>query len=1275
MEHECLFPIKVSLLILIVLLLGAAQFSYAQKTRKVSFSKSSLETNIISAEDGTEYQKINIKELQLTGEPGQPNLPVKYLRFLIPPNQDVANIVVNVKTSEVIKLSKKIFPSQPDIPTSIDYQGNEFVKPDPNVYDSDKPFPEELISVKRDGYFDGRNHIVTLEIYPVCYYPKLDYAEFYSEIEFSLEMKSSSKQLLKTPNRKEKYDKLYENALRHLIDNDEDISIFSTPRLNKGASVTSGPLPAYEYVIITTSSLSSSFSKFINWKRRKGLDIGLVTVEQISANYTGDLTSGINDEAGKIREYLKDSYGDGTVWALLAGDYSVVPIRYGCGGNNIWSSAVGCEYTNDYKIPTDLYFADFDGDWDVDGADLIDGIVRYGEAGDDNPEYESEIFVGRLLCSSSTDIVNWTEKVLKYEQNPGNGNTAYLTRSLMNEADEMQYLNQAESVSDYLPSIFDGGDDVILRELPSAYSSAPTYPTGADVITQFNNNIYGLWSWFNHGSPVGITAKQTYYEGTPRYLLTTLDSYSFQTPETGNGLDNLNNKDYPAVVYSISCTITPFDDHNPCNWYNEYRNMGEGFTVMGQYGGPALLGNTRNGLLLDSYQLYWEFAELIDNGNTNLGLAEMVSKSTVGHHYLSYSHNLIGCPETRLWTATPSSFGGTSVTDNGNSISISTGGISNCNIVACSIDNGATYFSEVEGSSATFTTAVRPLYITITKSNYLPFIGITGGTISSSITFTGSLKVLGNLTVNNGATLTSDPGTILTFTNGASLNVGYYGLLNANGTTSSPITFDFVSPNSTTENGIKFTTSSAMGTINCCQIRNAYRGIYQNGVSINVTNTAISGCYNGIYLSGSSPTIQYCNIHDNTNAGIYLINYSSPYLYNNYMTNNYYGVFCSTSSNPKFGNSSTQGKNGLTNNYCGVYCYNNSLPVLGKSSPLDGGYNNLVNAAHNINNASSGTVYAHHVWWGTTTPANFKIYGSGTTSYTDYLSSSVTISPAPPLSKAGGGLYASESSEIPMLSELDKAYELVSSNNLSEARAVCLNLINNYPDYSVSYNALNLLKETYTDKETTSKSNIYGTLFREKGNKDLYAMAGLILSDIDKENKLKRIDEVIEKYKGESIIELALFDKFVYYYFEMENEKSARAISDELDAQFPKSVGAIEAHKILGDEEYLKLNWELQPETDTTKQVTEANKFVLNDNYPNPFNPTTTISYSLPEAGNVQIKIYDVLGRELAKLVDEIKSAGKHTAAWNGSDNASGIYFYTITFNNQTLYKKMLMIK
>ncbi len=85
--------------------------------------------------------------------------------------------------------------------------------------------------------------------------------------------------------------------------------------------------------------------------------------------------------------------------------------------------------------------------------------------------------------------------------------------------------------------------------------------------------------------------------------------------------------------------------------------------------------------------------------------------------------------------------------------------------------------------------------------------------------------------------------------------------------------------------------------------------------------------------------------------------------------------------------------------------------------------------------------------------------------------------------------------------------------------------------------------------------------------------------------------------------------------------------------------------------------------------------FILLQNYPNPFNPSTNIIYSTPEDGTVVVKVFDVLGRELATLVNDVISAGKHSVLWNGNNFASGIYFYSVTFKNQTLYKKMLLIK
>jgi 5'-nucleotidase len=86
-------------------------------------------------------------------------------------------------------------------------------------------------------------------------------------------------------------------------------------------------------------------------------------------------------------------------------------------------------------------------------------------------------------------------------------------------------------------------------------------------------------------------------------------------------------------------------------------------------------------------------------------------------------------------------------------------------------------------------------------------------------------------------------------------------------------------------------------------------------------------------------------------------------------------------------------------------------------------------------------------------------------------------------------------------------------------------------------------------------------------------------------------------------------------------------------------------------------------------------EFALEQNYPNPFNPATTINYSIPEAGNVEMKVYDILGNEVANLVNKAKAPGNYSAMFDASSLASGIYIYTLRANNFVQTKKMILIK
>ncbi len=85
--------------------------------------------------------------------------------------------------------------------------------------------------------------------------------------------------------------------------------------------------------------------------------------------------------------------------------------------------------------------------------------------------------------------------------------------------------------------------------------------------------------------------------------------------------------------------------------------------------------------------------------------------------------------------------------------------------------------------------------------------------------------------------------------------------------------------------------------------------------------------------------------------------------------------------------------------------------------------------------------------------------------------------------------------------------------------------------------------------------------------------------------------------------------------------------------------------------------------------------YLLDQNYPNPFNPSTKITYSIKEEGLVTLKIYDVLGKEIATLVNETKEAGYHYTEFNASSLPSGVYIYTLQVNGFVSSKKMLLMK
>ncbi|MBI3004883.1 MAG: T9SS type A sorting domain-containing protein [Ignavibacteriales bacterium] len=97
--------------------------------------------------------------------------------------------------------------------------------------------------------------------------------------------------------------------------------------------------------------------------------------------------------------------------------------------------------------------------------------------------------------------------------------------------------------------------------------------------------------------------------------------------------------------------------------------------------------------------------------------------------------------------------------------------------------------------------------------------------------------------------------------------------------------------------------------------------------------------------------------------------------------------------------------------------------------------------------------------------------------------------------------------------------------------------------------------------------------------------------------------------------------------------------------------------------------------TSAGPSTTSPRIFALQQNFPNPFNPSTTIQYDLPSKAHVRLRVFDVLGREVATLVNEERAAGNHRVSWNAAKFSSGVYFYRIEAGSFVAVRKLLLLK
>ncbi len=154
---------------------------------------------------------------------------------------------------------------------------------------------------------------------------------------------------------------------------------------------------------------------------------------------------------------------------------------------------------------------------------------------------------------------------------------------------------------------------------------------------------------------------------------------------------------------------------------------------------------------------------------------------------------------------------------------------------------------------------------------------------------------------------------------------------------------------------------------------------------------------------------------------------------------------------------------------------------------------------------------------------------------------------------------------------------------------------------------------------------------------------------------------------------------FVLARDDMDRKPLAFWIND-LDASYQTSstayTGAVNGYPA-GDLNWfptLKTKWEQGIIIGVDEEFIPT-EFVLEQNYPNPFNPSTTIKFSVPKAGIYSLRVFNVLGQEVAKVLNGELNVGTHEATFNASALGSGVYFYNLTGNDVSITKKMMLIK
>jgi len=598
---------------LLVLVLTVLPLFAGSMTRTVSYDLRDL-----TFSKASDFDVVNLPGALTLVQPGAPGVPHVRQAVLIPAGAEPTGVELIAEEWTDLPGNFRIAPSQPDVrlPRAGETFSPTIYPPDPVIYASSNPYPETKIRLTGSGTMSGYT-MAYVELFPVRYVPATGRLQLATRLVYRLSYADNRIDARVATRRQQE---LFGNAVRAMVVNPEDADRFA-PRISRSTTSTLPP-GTYDYVVITEAPMDTVFQRLADWKTLKGVPGTVVLVSWIGTNYTG------YDLQEKIRNFIIDAHATwGTMYVLLGGqgDYvssgqNIVPTRMGnCGEGD---------------EPCDLYYAGLDGTWDGNNNHT------YGEI-PDNTDMCSDVYVGRAPCYNTANTQNFVRKVITYERNPPSG---YLRRMILPTGilwSSYEERPMVESIARMTPT---GWSDQRLYERSGALSNAA-------VVDSMNAGV-GMGHWDGHGNESGI-----YMGGGSVPFFTSSDA------------DALHNGDRLGIHVSIACDCAAWD------WVPNGDCLAEHIVMNPNGGGIASIMNTRYGYgaigpgggyvpgpseRLDTTFYSGIFDHCMPHIGEALGFAKAYWSPWADslyqydeQRYCIYGLNLIGDPETELWTAEP----------------------------------------------------------------------------------------------------------------------------------------------------------------------------------------------------------------------------------------------------------------------------------------------------------------------------------------------------------------------------------------------------------------------------------------------------------------------------------------------------------------------------------------------------------------------------------------------------------------------------------------------